>query len=56
MIYRPETERRSHYYHARLSEQYDALLYFDQTGALMPLDRTSGWDAGELPDTYPTGE
>ena len=56
VIYRPETERRSHYYHARLSEQYDALLYFDQTGALMPLDRTSGWEDGELPDTYPTGE
>lgn len=56
VIYRPQTERRSHHYQARLSEQYDALLYFDHTRALVPLDRTSGWEAGELPDTYPTGE
>ncbi|GGO38672.1 erythromycin esterase family protein [Deinococcus humi] len=47
VIYRPQTERGSHYYHARLSEQYDALLYFDHTHALVPLDKTSGWEAGE---------
>ncbi|MFC4454443.1 erythromycin esterase family protein [Deinococcus sonorensis] len=56
VIYRPETERRSHYAQARLGEQYDALLYFDRTSALVPLDRTGGWEAGELPDTYPSGE
>ncbi|GEM49256.1 erythromycin esterase family protein [Deinococcus cellulosilyticus] len=56
VIYRPQTERWSHYYLTRPSDQYDALLYFDRTSALVPLDRTSGWEAGELPDTYPSGQ
>lgn len=45
VIYHPETERLSHYFQARLSEQFDALLYFDETHALEPLERTVGWDA-----------
>ncbi|WP_221088691.1 erythromycin esterase family protein [Deinococcus aquaedulcis] len=56
VIYRPETERQSHYYHTRLPEQYDALLHLDQTAALVPLDAGSGSDEGELPDTYPSGQ
>lgn len=56
VIYRPQTERWSHYYHTRPAEQYDALIHFDTTHALVPLDATSGWEAGELPDTYPTGQ
>ncbi|ADV67930.1 erythromycin esterase family protein [Deinococcus maricopensis] len=56
VIYRPDTERQSHYVHTRVAEEYDALLYFDETSALVPLDRTSGAeDADELPDTYPAG-
>jgi len=56
VIYRPETERWSHYFHATLPEQFDAMLHFDETSALVPLDVTSGWQEGELPDTYPTGQ
>jgi erythromycin esterase-like protein len=55
VIYRPETERVSHYFYARLSEQFDAILHFDQTRAVEPLERTSQWDRGEMPETYPSG-
>jgi erythromycin esterase-like protein len=55
VLYRPQTERWSHYFHCRVAEQFDALLHFDETSALQPLDRTPGWQEGELPDTYPTG-
>jgi erythromycin esterase-like protein/predicted phosphoribosyltransferase len=55
VIYQPETERISHYFHARLAEQFDAVIHVDQTTALEPLERTSEWEAGELPETFPTG-
>ena len=55
VTYRPETERRSHYFHARLGEQFDAVIHLDYTKAVEPLERTSLWDAGEPPETYPTG-
>jgi erythromycin esterase-like protein len=51
VIYRPETERLSHYFYARLAEQFDAVLHFDETRAVEPLERTAGWDAGEPPET-----
>lgn len=54
VIYRPETERFSHYFHARLPEQFDAVLHYDETRAVEPLERTSEWDDGELPATYPS--
>jgi erythromycin esterase-like protein/predicted phosphoribosyltransferase len=53
VIYRPETERMSHYFQARLPDQFDAVLHFDETRALEPLAYTAEWDAGELPETYP---
>jgi len=54
VIYRPETERASHYFAARLSGQFDAVVHIDRTRAVEPLERTSGWEAGEPPETYPT--
>ena len=53
VIYRPETERFSHYFEARLADQFDAIIHLDETRALEPLERTSEWDTGELPETYP---
>jgi erythromycin esterase-like protein len=53
VIYRPETERVSHYFQARLAEQFDAIIHIDETRAVEPLERTSIWDEGELPETYP---
>jgi erythromycin esterase-like protein len=55
VIYRPETERWSHYFEAHLPDQFDALIHLDETRALEPLERTSQWDRGELPETYPEG-
>jgi erythromycin esterase-like protein len=56
VIYRPETERLSHYFEARLPDQFDAVLHFDQTTAVEPLDLTAGWRTGEAPETFPTGQ
>lgn len=53
VIYRPDTERQSHYFHARLPEQFDAILHFDETRAIKPLETTAEWDAGEVPETFP---
>lgn len=53
MIYRPETERLSHYFQARLPEQFDAVLHFDETRAVEPLERTAVWETGEVPETFP---
>lgn len=55
VIYRPETERQSHYYHVRPSDQFDAIIHIDRTRALEPLEPTSLWIAGQTPETYPTG-
>jgi erythromycin esterase-like protein len=38
VIYRPDTERASHYFYARLPDQFDAVLHFDETRAVEPLD------------------
>jgi erythromycin esterase-like protein len=53
VIYLPESERRSHYFQARLAEQFDAVIHIDHSRALEPLERTSQWEQGELPETYP---
>jgi erythromycin esterase-like protein len=55
VIYRPETERQSHYFHARLEGQFDAVIHLDRTHALEPLERNARWDRGEPPETYPSG-
>ena len=39
VIYRPETERQSHYFEANLSRQFDAVIHLDETRALEPLER-----------------
>jgi erythromycin esterase-like protein len=54
VIYLPDTERQSHYFHATLPDQFDLLLHFDQTHALEPLDPTAGWLGAEVPETFPT--
>ena len=58
VIYRPETERQSHYFYARLADQFDVVLHFDQTRAVEPLERTPEWkieDVGEPAETFPSG-
>src|SRR5689334_21877412 len=53
VIYRPETERHSHYFHADLPAQFDIVAHLDHTRALEPLERSAGWEQGEPPETYP---
>ena len=55
VIYLPESERRSHYFHATLPEQFDFVLHFDETRAVEPLERGALWEGGTEADTYPTG-
>lgn len=55
VIYRPETERYSHYFEAKLSQQFDSVIHFDETHALTALESLSELDPTELPETYPTG-
>lgn len=53
VLYRPETERASHYFRASVSAQFDALFHLDETSALEPIEIGQSWQARELPDTYP---
>jgi len=55
VIYRPESERQSHYFHTNVTRQFDAIIHIDRTSALEPLERTALWDAGEPAETYPSG-
>jgi len=40
VIYRPENERHSHYFHAALADQFDAVIHCDETRELELLDPT----------------
>ena len=55
VIYRPPTERQSHYFHARVTEQFDALIHVDRSTALVPLEPSPHWYHEEVPETYPSG-
>ena len=52
VIYRPETERWSHYSQSILAHQYDGWVWFDETSAVEPLpgEQRPGED-----ETYPFG-
>ena len=52
VIYRPETERASHYSYATLPDQYDAFVWFDQTQAITALPTLTNTTEDE---TYPFG-
>ena len=52
VIYRPETERASHYFKAILPDQFDEYIWFDISQAVTPLDAKM---LKGLPDTYPFG-
>lgn len=55
VIYRPETERLSHYFYARLPAQFDGVIHFDTTRAVEPLDKVASWTHEDAPETYPEG-
>ncbi|MBI1890401.1 MAG: erythromycin esterase family protein [Burkholderiales bacterium] len=55
VIYLPESERVSHYFHADMSRQFDAVIHVDRTAAVQPLDHSIHWSHEEMPETYPSG-
>jgi erythromycin esterase-like protein len=55
VIYLPETERQSHYFHTRLVQQFDVMIHIDETRAVEPLEPGAGWLTQEAPETYPSG-
>jgi len=55
VLYMPRTERQSHWFYAKLADQFDFVIHIDETRALEPLERSAGWEAGEMAETYPSG-
>jgi erythromycin esterase-like protein len=55
VIYRPDTERVSHYFQADAARQFDAVIHLDQTSAVKPLEYSALWKSEEFPETYPFG-
>jgi len=54
VVYRPHTERQSHYVQTALSRQFDTVLHYDITRAVEPLESAAVAVTDELPETYPT--
>lgn len=52
VIYRPETERASHYSEAQLPRQFDEYIWVDHSSAVTTLDSR---ELKGMPDTYPFG-
>jgi len=52
VIYRPDTERWSHYTQATLPRQFDGYVWFDETHAVTPLPTHERHGA---PETWPFG-
>lgn len=50
VIYRPHTERASHYYEAILPQQFDEYIWIEDSQAVTPLDTQA---LAGMPDTYP---
>lgn len=56
VIYRPRTERQSHYFDASISTQFDCVIHVEVTNALRPLEIHPAWAQAEkdhVPDTFP---
>jgi erythromycin esterase-like protein len=54
VVYRPRTERQSHYFTASLANQFDIVIHIDETRGVEPLELWWRTDA-DLPETWPTG-
>jgi erythromycin esterase-like protein len=55
VIYRPSTERMSHYSSADLADQLDALVWFDESKAVQPLEMAQPKTPLGVDETYPFG-
>jgi len=55
LIYQPDEEQASHYLQSSLAVEFDAVLHFDRTRAVEPLERSALWQKAEVPETLPSG-
>jgi protein-L-isoaspartate(D-aspartate) O-methyltransferase len=55
VIYRPETELQSHYFHASLPRQFDEWIWFDRTEAVTQIGEEHRPELAGLPETFPFG-
>ncbi|MGK7312972.1 MAG: protein-L-isoaspartate(D-aspartate) O-methyltransferase [Candidatus Longimicrobiales bacterium M2_2A_002] len=55
VIYRPETELQSHYFRAKLPEQFDEWIWLDETAAVTPIGEQHREEIAGLPETFPFG-
>ena len=55
VLYLPHSERRSHYFHTQLPQQFDAIIHVDRTSAVAPLEQVSRPSGREVPETFPEG-
>jgi len=54
VLYRPASEKTSHMFKAKLSQQFDCLIHLDTTSALTPIDVGVGTrDISDAPETFP---
>jgi len=52
VVYRPDTELESHYFHAAMPHQFDEYVWIDETKGIRPLSETV---ARSFPPTHPFG-
>jgi len=57
VVYRPQTERWSHYFEASISNQFDAVIHVDTSKALRPFESSfhAELEDENVPMTYPEG-
>jgi erythromycin esterase-like protein len=55
VIYRPESELASHYFKASQSDQFDAIIHFDESCAVEPIELEAKKSCGEPAETFPSG-
>lgn len=55
VIYRPDTERMSHYSAADLADQLDGYIWFDESKGVQPLEKTQPKTPLGVDETYPFG-
>jgi erythromycin esterase-like protein len=55
VIYRPETELQSHFFHASLPRQFDEWIWFDRGEAVTQIGEEHREELAGLPDTFPFG-
>jgi len=44
VIYRPDSEKASHYCQSQIAKEYDAVIFINETSAVQPLDKTVPWE------------